>query len=202
MVGSRIVGGGHILIGSGISATPPRSLDGPAKPVGTILATLAEQGLVPIHAAVSEQLEAAARARRGWRPIGRALTSQFNKSTHHRSSQLPPLGAASGFWRGFSVAATARRGFRRAKASASIHGFCADSTAWGSNLRGVARLPLPPPRGIRRAAQRGAAASAGTAHARPHATRSRSACTSPHHARRACATPSPPPTRTPRRQTD
>jgi hypothetical protein len=48
--------------------------------------------------AASEQAQLeAARAKRGWRSISRALTLQFSKSTHRRSSfQPPPRGAASG----------------------------------------------------------------------------------------------------------
>ena len=61
---------------------------------------LAEQVLVPTRAARSWRagcLGEAARTRRVWRPISRALTSQFNKSTRlRRSFQLPPRGAASG----------------------------------------------------------------------------------------------------------
>ena len=44
-----------------------------------------------------------------WRPIRRALTSQFNTSTHRRRSfRFPPRGAASGFRRCFRAASTAR----------------------------------------------------------------------------------------------
>ena len=90
------VGGGLILIGACISASPPRSLAGPVSPVGTILAVRWpnkgwSRPLLPDHGelAASEQAQLeAARARRGWRPIRRALSSQFNTSTHRRSHLL------------------------------------------------------------------------------------------------------------------
>ena len=68
--------------------------------------------LLPDHGelAASEQAQLeAARARRGWRPIRRALTSRFNTSTHRRRSfRFPPRGAASGFRRCIRAASTAR----------------------------------------------------------------------------------------------
>ena len=91
-----VVGGGLILVGARISASPPRSLAaGPATPAFTILAVRWpnkgwSRPLLPDHGelAASEQAQLeAARARRGWRPIRRALSS----STHrHRSFQFPP----------------------------------------------------------------------------------------------------------------
>ena len=60
--------------------------------------------LLPDHAelAASEQAQLeAARARRGWRPIRRALTSQFDKGTHRRrttTKQCPPLIASADFF--------------------------------------------------------------------------------------------------------
>ena len=133
---------GLILVGARISASPPRSLAaGPATPAFTILAVhWPNKGwLLPDHGelAASEQAQLeAARARRGWRPIRRALSSQFNTSTHRRRSfRFPPRGAASGFRRCFRAASTARdvavssfrcaarlparSSFRRAAASAS-----------------------------------------------------------------------------------
>ena len=110
---------GLILVGARISASPPRSLAaGPATPAFTILAVRWpnkgwSRPLLPDHGelAASEQAQLeAARARRGWRPIRRALSSQFNTSTHRRSSfRFPPRGAASGFRRCFRAASTARR---------------------------------------------------------------------------------------------
>ena len=83
---------GLIFVGARISASPPRSLAaGPATPAGTILAVrwpnkgLPEDG--ELAASEQAQLEAA-RARRGWRPIRRALTSRFNTSTHRRRHLL------------------------------------------------------------------------------------------------------------------
>ena len=97
-----VVGGGLILIGASISASPSRSLAGPATPVGTFLRVRWpnkgwSRPLLPDHGelAASEQAQLeAVRARRGWRPISLALTSQFNESTHRR--RLRPRGAASG----------------------------------------------------------------------------------------------------------
>ena len=99
-----VVGGGLILVGARISASPPRSLAaGPATPAFTILAVRWpnkgwSRPLLPDHGelAASEQAQLeAARARRGWRPIRRALTSQFNTSTHRRRSfRFPPRGDA------------------------------------------------------------------------------------------------------------
>ena len=110
---------GLIFVGARISASPPRSLAaGPATPAFTILAVRWpnkgwSRPLLPDHGelAASEQAQLeAARARRGWRPIRRALSSQFNTSTHRRSSfRFPPRGAASGFRRCFRAASTARR---------------------------------------------------------------------------------------------
>ena len=111
--------GGLILVGARISASPPRSLAaGPATPAVTILAVRWpnkgwSRPLLPDHgelAALEQAQLEAARARRGWRPIRRALTSQFNTSTHRRRSfRFPPRGAASGFRRCFRAASTARR---------------------------------------------------------------------------------------------
>ncbi len=130
-----VVGGGLILVGARISASPPLSLaDGPATPAGTILAVRWpnkgwSRPLLPDHGelAATEQAQLeAARARRGWRPIRLALTSQFNTSMHRRRSfRHLPRGAASGFRRCFRAASTARRGFRHAV----------------SSFRRVARLP-------------------------------------------------------------
>jgi hypothetical protein len=75
------------------AASPPRSLE--AGPVTIVVSILAvrwpnkgwSRPLLPDHgelaASAQAQLEAA-RARRGWRPIRRVLTSQFDKSTHRR----------------------------------------------------------------------------------------------------------------------
>jgi hypothetical protein len=75
-------GVGLILIGDSFSATP-QSLAGPATPVLTIVAVqwYSSKGwsrpVLPDHGelAASDQAQIdAARARRGWRPISRALT--------------------------------------------------------------------------------------------------------------------------------
>ena len=90
-VGALIGAVSLIFIGACFSAKP-QSLAGPATPVGTILAVRWpnkgwSRPVLPDHGelAASEQAQLeAARARRGWRPIRRALTSQFNTSTHRR----------------------------------------------------------------------------------------------------------------------
>ena len=112
---------GLILVGARISASPPRSLAaGPATPAFTILAVRWpnkgwSRPLLPDHGelAASEQAQLeAARARRGWRPIRRALTSRFNTSTHRRRSfRTVPVSAA---WRGFRLQALLPRSFHRA----------------------------------------------------------------------------------------
>ena len=78
-------------ISAGILATP-QSLAGPATPLKILsVQWYSSKGwsrpMLPDHGelAASEQAQMdAARARRGWRPISRALTSQFEKRTHRR----------------------------------------------------------------------------------------------------------------------
>ena len=117
-----VVGGGLILVGARISASPPRSLAaGPATPAGTILAVRwPNKGwshpVLPVHGELAKRVHAAATA-----------------SSFRRAEQLPPEGAAA--------ASTAQPGFRRAAASALRRGFCAGSTARGSSLHHAARLP-------------------------------------------------------------
>ena len=110
---------GLILVGARISASPPRSLAaGPATPAFTILAVRWpnkgwSRPLLPDHGelAASEQAQLeAARARRGWRPIRRALTLQFNTGTHRRCS----FPAVSATWHGFRLQALLPRSFHRA----------------------------------------------------------------------------------------
>jgi len=110
VLAGAIVGGGVIihLLGASISAAqPPRSLAGP-KPCTAVAVKGRNEGwsrpLLPDHAelAASEQAQLEeARARRGWRPIRRALTSQFDKGTHRRrttTKQCPPSIAGADFF--------------------------------------------------------------------------------------------------------
>jgi len=126
VLAGAIVGGGVIihLLGACISASqPPRSLAGP-KPFTAVAVKWRNEGwsrpLLPDHAelAASEQAQLeAARARRGWRPIRRALTSQFDKGTHRRrttTKQCPPsiampslMNCASGGFSGGNGSASA-----------------------------------------------------------------------------------------------
>jgi len=85
-----VIGGGLNPFGFGVSSSArPRSLCGPlpAARVHQPIKGCWSRPLLADHAELAAleqaQLEAA-RARRGWRPISRALTSQFNKSTHRR----------------------------------------------------------------------------------------------------------------------
>ena len=78
-------------ISAGILAMP-QSVAGPATPLKILsVQWYSSKGwsrpMLPDHGelAASEQAQMdAARARRGWRPISRALTSQFEKRTHRR----------------------------------------------------------------------------------------------------------------------
>ena len=171
-----------ILIGACFSAKP-QSLAGPATPFGTILAVRWpnkgwSRPVLPDHGelAASEQAQLeAARARRGWRPISRALTSQFNTSTHRRRSfQLPPRSAASGFQRCFHSAAwlPARSSFRlKARLLRRFHRAGQQPTPRGA----ASGAKQPPPRGARlNGAQR----------FRKHPTRGAPLPTSPHPTRR------------------
>lgn len=145
-----VVGGGLILVGARISASPPRSLAaGPATPAFTILAVRWpnkgwSRPLLPDHGelAASEQAQLeAARARRGWRPIRRALTSQFNTSTHRRRSfRFPPRGAASGFRRCFRAASTARR----SSFQLSLRSAASGAQQLPPQLEGAAPAQVPP----------------------------------------------------------
>jgi hypothetical protein len=90
---------------------------GPATPVGTILAVRwPNKGwslpVLPYHGelAALEQAQLrveAARARHGWRPISRALTSQFNKTDRSRVQSFRRVALLPA-----SSAAFARRGWR------------------------------------------------------------------------------------------
>ena len=141
---------GLILVGARISASPPRSLAaGPATPAFTILAVRWpnkgwSRPLLPDHGelAASEQAQLeAARARRGWRPIRRALTSRFNTSTHRRSSfRFPPRGAASGFRRCFRAASTARR----SSFQPSLRSAASGAQQRPPQLEGAAPAQVPP----------------------------------------------------------
>jgi hypothetical protein len=156
-MGRRFIVGGLILnFGAGISAT--LSLVGPVTPVGTILAVRWpnkgwSRPVLPDHGelAASEQAQLeAARAKRGRRPISRALirartaaaaASSFCRAARltasgAASAQLPPSGVASAASvlrrgrfcagsrlpvRGSSLdPSNTRRGFRRAVASAAL----------------------------------------------------------------------------------
>jgi hypothetical protein len=133
-----------ILIGACISASPPRSLAGPATPVGTILAvrwlnkdwspTRAARG-AELAASEQAQLEAARARLEAHRP-SHDLAAQYE-----HPPQLPAFRRAAGFRRSLRAASsvTAWRGLRRAAASASRR---AGSTARGGSLRSVARLPV------------------------------------------------------------
>ena len=120
---------------------------------------------LPSHASSNDQCCPSSwrpRSRHNSRPRGRGAAGGPSAEPCHSSSirahsfhwQLPPRGSASGFWRGFSAASTARLGFRRAAASASRRvdsttrpGGAAASAAWRSF-----RWQLSPARGTRRAA--------------------------------------------------
>ena len=85
-----VIGGGLNLFGYGVSSSAlPRSLCGPlrAARVHWPIKGCWSRPLLADHAKLAEleqaQLEAA-RARRGWRPISRALSSHFDKRTHCR----------------------------------------------------------------------------------------------------------------------
>ena len=85
-----VIGGGLNLFGFGVSSSaPPRSLCGPvpAARVHWPIKGCWSRPLLADHAelAALEQAQLqAARARRGWRPISRALSSHFDKRTHRR----------------------------------------------------------------------------------------------------------------------
>ena len=78
-----VLGGSLVHMGLGISAALQAGL---AKPWPNNHSGLSRP-LLPYHAALAAYEEAqlqAARARRGWRPISRVLSSKYNKRTHRR----------------------------------------------------------------------------------------------------------------------
>jgi len=85
ILGAVFGGGGLSLFGFFMSA-PSQTLGGPVTPAQHFSGW--SRPKFPDHAdlaAFEQQQLAKARARRGWRPISRALSSHFDKRTHRRS---------------------------------------------------------------------------------------------------------------------
>ena len=85
ILGAVIGGGGLSLFGFFMSA-PSQTLGGPVTPAQHFSGW--SRPKFPDHAdlaALEQQQLEKARARRGWRPISRALSSHFDKRTHRRS---------------------------------------------------------------------------------------------------------------------
>ena len=155
------VGGGLIFIGAGISASLLLSLTGPVTPVGTsICGALAEKGLVPNRGARSWRAGGlGADTTRGCAGAVRLVAHQPSpelavQQEHAPPPQLPASAARLGF-RSFHCAARGSSFRLKARLPRSFHRARQQPTPRGA----ASAAHLPPPRGIRRTAQRRAAAS-------------------------------------------